>query len=74
MPKGWNGNEIDLLPCPFCGGDAEMKHIGNDRSKKRLIEVKCKQCRATRTDGAIHEGFDWVENVVAKNWNARTGQ
>ena len=22
--------EVKLLPCPFCGGNAEIKHIGTD--------------------------------------------
>ena len=62
---------IDLLPCPFCGGQPDVKHIGNDHSKKRFIEVKCPDCRIQRRDGAIRYGFDWLENIVAEHWNQR---
>lgn len=63
--------EVELLSCPFCGGEPEVKHIGNDRSKKRAIEVKCTGCRVKRTDAAIRFDFFWLEKVAAENWNQR---
>ena len=36
-----------LKPCPFCGGEAELKRIQHD--KKDNIFIECKSCRcATR--------------------------
>lgn len=68
--------EDKLKPCPFCGGKPTLKYIGNDYSKKRVIEVKCSNidCRATMRNGAIRYGFEWLESLTAKVWNRRTEQ
>jgi hypothetical protein len=58
-------------PCPFCGGRAEVFHIGNEIRRTRSIRVKCKGCRAERVDGAIRHDFAWLEDVAIKNWNQR---
>ena len=72
--KSWyEGKEVELLNCPFCGGEPEMLHKGNDYSKKREITVKCTNahCRIQRTDAALRHGFDWLENMAAEGWNKR---
>lgn len=61
----------ELLPCPFCGTEPEMIHIGNEYTKSRKIEIKCPGCRAKLINAAIHHGFDWLEEVTAKAWNKR---
>ena len=63
--------EIYLKPCPFCGGDAEGQHIGNDHTKKRTIIIKCPTCQIERTVSTLHHDFKWLENVAAKSWNQR---
>lgn len=61
-----------LLPCPFCGGLPEIRHIGNDCSQKRKITIRCPRCRIERTDATLsHPGFDWLDKVGAENWNQR---
>ncbi len=60
-----------LLSCPFCGSTPVVKHIGNNYTKRRAIEIKCPKCRIKRTDGAIQFGFDWLERTAAENWNKR---
>lgn len=72
--KSWDGTKmISLLPCPFCGADPIVRHVGNDNTKKRSIKVKCSnyQCRVEQTNGAIYHGFDFIEDVAEKNWNKR---
>lgn len=54
--------EIDLKPCPFCGGDAEMwqgKHQGLD-----TFYVSCLGCGA-RTD------LEYAVEFAADLWNER---
>lgn len=63
---------IDLLPCPFCGGHAEIITVGNDFTKKRSAEVKCKSCFTKQVTGAIRNSIEWcIETAIAK-WNKRT--
>jgi hypothetical protein len=72
--KSWvEGNVFELLPCPFCGGEASVTHIGNDYAKRKKITVKCKNsdCRAEQTNGAIYHSFTWLEGVAAESWNRR---
>ena len=61
--------KLFLNPCPFCGGEPVANHIGNDYTRKRTIKIKCKKCRAERTDGTLRHDFDWLEGVAADNWN-----
>lgn len=63
----------DLKPCPFCGSeDIEIKYIGNAHTKTRKVQLKCKSCRVTRTDGAIYHDHEWCYETAAKQWNTRT--
>lgn len=60
-----------LKPCPFCGGEPKKIFIGNDRTKKRSIEIKCPKCRCKRVNAAIHHSQEWLDEVATKNWNQR---
>lgn len=50
-----------LLPCPFCGGEAEL----NDNYPTECIWCECKEC------GASSEG-DLDRNKAIGEWNKRT--
>lgn len=57
-------NEITLLPCPFCGGEAEwadgeQKQFGNE-------QVNCSHCMAVTFPGSDKES-------AARWWNDRSG-
>ena len=71
--KGWNNDRvIKLLPCPFCGGEPELLHIGNDFKPKKRITIRCKKCRVERTEACLRHDFKWLEDVASKNWNNRS--
>lgn len=58
-------SDIDLKPCPFCGGDAEIVHI-NDGENEGGSCVSCSRCLASS-----NVEFEFKENFVS-NWNRRT--
>ncbi len=73
--------EIKLLPCPFCGGEAEIKY--NSRSgcyEERYC--RCKGCKARMEPYSITQHLDpklriYVDDgqasaKCARNWNTRT--
>ena len=66
-----DSSTMDLLPCPFCGTDPDVRFIGNAHTKSRRIKVRCSGCRIERTDAAIRYGFEWLRTVAEKNWNQR---
>ena len=73
--NSWNGEkEIELLNCPFCDSLPNVKHIGNDHTKTRSIEIKCenRMCRATMKNSALRLPFNCLEEISSKNWNRRT--
>jgi Lar family restriction alleviation protein len=57
--------EAALLPCPFCGGDAEEIYIEEEGDNFGGSVISCKQCSAST---AVH--FDRKENLHS-SWNDR---
>ena len=56
----------ELLPCPFCGGEAERIDFGPDAAENEGGScIACKRCQAS---GPVEFGFK--ENFIA-NWNRR---
>lgn len=71
--KCWDqSRDIELLPCPFCGGKPKIKYTGNEYTKQRTVEVACSDCKVKRRHGALKHGFDWLECIAEKAWNQRT--
>ena len=66
----------ELLPCPFCGNEAELIEKGNNYTKKRFITIKCtnKNCRAEMTNGAIRNDMNWLKEISTNAWNKRAGR
>lgn len=61
------GSDLDLLPCPFCGGTEvayfRYKHLAGDR-----YGVLCCDCMAT-----IDPGWAQEKSTVQARWNHRAG-
>ena len=55
----------ELLPCPFCGGEAERVDIDDGETNFGGSCICCKQCGAS---SPVH--FDRKENLIA-SWNDR---
>lgn len=69
------GNELiydKLLPCPFCGGIAELKFRGNNATKSRSATVNCTSCYVERTIGSVRHNALWCAELSIDSWNKRT--
>ena len=72
--------EIKLKPCPFCGGEAEVKKLGVICDEG--YAVVCKECKA-RTKMTFIEKADRPVDIllrrtvakvtIAARWNRRAG-
>lgn len=60
-------DEIELKPCPFCGGEARMRHW---RRLGEHYEVRC----ATMACGNLVRTWDYsTPEAAAEAWNRREG-
>ena len=66
-------NEIELLPCPFCGSDPQVVYTGNDLRESRAVTIQCSNsgCRISRTDRTLRKTFSWLEDIAVNGWNMR---
>lgn len=62
-----------LLPCPFCGGSAEISQIGNDHTKSRGFEVKCMTwgCGTKKRAMVIRLPLGSARGFAVEAWNRR---
>ena len=58
--------EDGLNPCPFCGGEAEIKHTG-----KLQLRIRCKSCYMGLTQKVFRYSLEWLEVRIKENWNKR---
>lgn len=69
MAGGERMSEIELKPCPFCGGEASIHEIKEDFLglgwKIKGYAIFCKSCRASTE-------YDTNRNKVTEKWNRRT--
>ena len=64
--------ENELLPCPFCGGKAEVILTGNSIAGYSKVDVRCHYCGMGRTYRKIKGmSSDTIRGQVAKKWNRR---
>ena len=50
-----------LKPCPFCGGEVEMKSLGGNAFCGLFYTIECKQCHISRAN------LD--KNAAITSWN-----
>ena len=57
----------ELKPCPFCGGEAEVRDHGRITKRQRLpfFRVKCKECGVSRTK------YSTTISAAIELWNER---
>ena len=60
-------NQIELTPCPFCGGNATL-YVENG------VRVKCRICGASTIALTDHMGNGSAVESVIKKWNRREGE
>lgn len=65
----------DLLPCPFCGGDATVRERLDeniwDHSTVTWLSVRCSNCDVIFDWPKCHQEIDGEPYAVTQ-WNART--
>ena len=65
----------ELLPCPFCGGKAELATINNLGHDIIGVVVRCKNCRSEGS-GFAYGDMSTEENKQTEKaitaWNTRT--
>jgi Lar family restriction alleviation protein len=71
-PEGLR-EQIELKPCPFCGGEAEVNQIGNEHTKSRGFEVKCLTwgCSTKKRAMVIRQPIEKAREFAAAAWNRR---
>lgn len=75
---------MELKPCPFCGGEAEIAFIQNKTDQYHLptlvnLSIKCKSCGVEFCDGIVIPPFQRVPAKavddklieLADKWNRR---
>lgn len=65
---------IELKPCPFCGGEAEIIPTGNSTTGWRKTEIRCKTCGMGRIFRWVYpKKFDreFIWGKTAEIWNRR---
>lgn len=57
--------------CPLCGKEVQHHLRGNEFTKSRQYEIKCRNCNLVMIVGAIRNGCDWVKEKCIEKWNTR---
>lgn len=58
--------ESELKPCPFCGGEPEIRQTG--RLKMR---IRCKSCLMGIENRVLKFSLEWLEGKLIEAWNRR---
>ena len=73
MENNTTDNEIQLKPCPFCGGKAEIKYVQSGWSYENTAYVRCTKCGASSQHLNITYREKELADKVIDLWNCRYG-
>lgn len=62
---------VEVKPCPFCGEQPDIGHVGNDYTKGQGIKIRCSGCRYEFVDKTLRNGIDWIIPKTVAHWNKR---
>ena len=60
-----------LLPCPFCGGEAEILTIPEDHPDAGAMFVQCWDSRCMTSSALLYPLMDDVRALLVERWNRR---
>ena len=60
-----------LLPCPFCGGEAEILTIPEDHPDAGAMFVQCCDSRCVTSSALLYPLMDDVRSLLVERWNRR---
>lgn len=62
-----------LVPCPFCGGEAEYIERGNEHVGLKETVIRCKKCGTKQAHKWLRYkfDFDFVRKDTRLAWNTR---
>lgn len=63
-----------LLPCPFCGADAEVLTIPEDHIDAGAMFVQCCDNRCMASSALLCPLMDDVRDLLVERWNRRAAQ
>lgn len=64
------GKKVELLPCPFCGGEAVIEHTSQYGNSSYVMCVKCH----ARTTGYFDSKTETADERATNAWNGRVGE
>lgn len=64
----------ELLPCPFCGSDAEMLTIPEGHPDVGAMFVQCTNSRCMTSSALLYPLMDDVRGLLRERWNRRTSK
>ena len=62
--------EMDLKPCPFCGGNAELRHTEGNSEYGKTAFVACLRCGANSRMVSLSFKYSADEKAI-EAWNRR---
>lgn len=68
---------LNLLPCPFCGGEAAIEQTGAKELTLRCVGVQpsgLRGCGPKFVQRVKTHSLEWLSGIMAERWNRRHQQ